>query len=202
MSLIATAGGSSHVAPIEEGTYPALCYLLCDLGSQYNETFKNKAHKCVIGWEIVGEYIEINGERQPRTMFNTYTMSLNEKSKLRKDLIPWRGRDFTDEELRAFNLRSIVGAPCLLQVIHREKNGKTYANIAGIVKLPKYMDKPTPELDPVVYDIDDNLISDVEYLPEWIAKQIKESEEYKLKAGMTSELTEIQDGDDEGNLPF
>ena len=64
------------------------------------------------------ELIEIGGEMVPRTISPRYTASLNVKSVLRRDLSAWRGRDFTQAELEEFNLRNIVGAPCLLQVIH------------------------------------------------------------------------------------
>lgn len=203
MSLIATASGSANVPLLAEGTYAATCYLLADIGSQYNENFKNPSHKVVIGWEVAGEYVEINGEPTPRTVYNTYTLSLNEKSKLRKDLIPWRGRDFTPEELRAFNLRSIVGAPCFLQIIHREVNGQKYANIAAIMTLPRGMGKPECQLSPIIYDIEDDRPEKADELPKWITEKVKASEEYKMRTlPADGDAPVIHEIEDDGELPF
>lgn len=199
MSLIVTANGGGNVPLLPEGTYPATCYLLADIGSQYNEAFQKASRKVVIGWEIAGETIEINGEPSPRTLYNTYTASLNEKSKLRKDLIPWRGRDFTVEELRAFNLRNIVGAPCFLQVIHRDVNGQKYANIAAIMSLPRGMGKPESKLTPIIYDIEDSPVSDIDRLPKWIAEKVRNSDEYKTLAPEAPVFTELPE---DGELPF
>jgi hypothetical protein len=155
----------------------------------------------LIGWEFPEETIEINGEAVPRTITQRYTASLNEKSVLRRDLSAWRGRDFTPAELAEFNLRNIVGAPCMIQIIHREYNGKKYANVASIMTLPKGVAKPVLSGEPVVYDIDENDPADVEKLPEWIKTTIKSSESYyaRIMPEASAEFTEL---DDDGVLPF
>ena len=125
----------------------------------------------------------------------------------------WRGRDFTAEELDAFNLRNIVGAPCLMNIIHTEgKDGKTYANIAGLMRLPKGMPPAKLETDPIIFDLDEDPLENLELLPEWIADKVKESETYmdKAAARINSEvngtapaaLEEIPEGDGEEELPF
>lgn len=203
MSLIATSGGAA-VPLLPEDTYLATCYLLADIGTQHskNKGFK-PAHKVIIGWEVADEYVDIGGEQTPRTIYNIYTMSLNEKSKLRKDLIAWRGRDFTPEELKAFDLRNIVGVPCQIQIVHTTQDGETYANIAGLMKLPKFTPCPETQLPQQVYDIDDNPVSDVDRLPKWIAEKVKASEEFKLRTlpanGEAPTFTELPE---DGELPF
>ena len=144
-----------------------------------------------------------NGELQPRTISQRYTASLNEKSVLRRDLAAWRGRDFTPEELEEFNLRNIVGAPCLVQIIHREYNGKKYANVASIMSLPKGMAKPQLSEPPLVYDIDEDDPAIVNTFPVWIKETIIKSESYQERinptAGEAQGFTELED---EGDLPF
>lgn len=182
MSLIASnSGNGGNLKPIEAGTHPAVCYGLVDLGHQFNETYKKSTHKCLVMFEILDEQMTSKeGHEMNRSMSQTYTMSLNEKSKLCKDLIAWRGQPFTEQELKGFNLRNIVGAPCLLSVIHTEKNGQTYANIASIMKMPKsMMASVIATLDKVVFDLDDEDISGMNLLPEWIQNRIMESDEYK-----------------------
>ena len=107
MSLTATVGKERDL--IEEGIFDGVCSKIIDLGTQYSETFKNSAHKIRIFWEIIGETIEINGEQMPRLVSKEFTLSLNEKSKLRQALQSWRGKAFTAEELQGFDLRKVLG---------------------------------------------------------------------------------------------
>lgn len=207
-------GGGAGIPILAEGSYAAVCYMLVDIGLQKNERYGNSSRKVIIGWEIADEFVEVDGEKKPRVFSARYTASLNEKAILRRDLAAWRGRDFTDDELKAFDLRSIVGAPCLVQVIHKDGgNGKTYANLASIMRLPKGMPAPQLTLDKVIYDIDESPIDDVAKLPEWIANAVKSSESYQQRleamAGAQTdsgapEFAEIAEDDvyGEGTLPF
>lgn len=207
MSLkVSENGGSSSFAPLEEGSYAAVCYEVIDLGMQESKQFGNSSRKVLIGWEIADEYVEINGEKQPRTFTARYTASLNEKAVLRRDLVAWRGKAFSDEELELFDLANIIDAPCLLQVVHKETNGKVYANLAGIIKLPKSMPRPKRTLDPIVFDIDESDLGMIEKLPEWIANTIKQSSSYEerlaIEAKKAAQLKDLGDaGYGEGN-PF
>ena len=114
MSLIVSESSGKDFAPINEGTFVAVCYGVIDLGKQYNEKFGKSTDKVLIMWELPEEMEE--GQELPRTFSQRYTASLNAKSKLRKDLVAWRGREFTDAELAEFNLANILGVPCQLQM--------------------------------------------------------------------------------------
>ena len=179
MALVARAKGGSIAAPVAEGTYPAVCCGLVDIGEQYNETYKNTARKLVIIWELCGETIEINGETQPRTVSRSYTNSLHERSALRKVLVSWRGREFTADELEGFDLTKLIGAPCLIQIVHSETDKGTYANISSIMAMPKGMPKPVGQAIPIVFDIDEADVEDLDALPEWIAERVKTSPTWK-----------------------
>ncbi len=208
MSLIVSENGNGGIPIIPEGTYPASCYMLVDLGLQKNEKYGNSSPKVLIGWELADEYVEIDGQKQPRVFSARYTASLASKAILRRDLAAWRGRDFTDEELEKFNLRNILGAPCLIQIIHKTgNNGKTYANLASVMKLPKNMPMPAPVLERVVYDIDESPLSALDKLPEWIANTVRLSESYKARfeaeADAAGESEAEYEFDDDGiDLPF
>lgn len=205
MSLTVSESGGKSFPILPEGSYVAICNMLVDLGQQYNETYKNSSRKVLIGWEIPEERIEINGELVPRTISQRYTASLNEKSILRRDLASWRGRDFTAAELEEFNLRNIVSAPCMLQVIHKEYNGNKYANVASIMSLPKGMAKPQLSEPPLIYDIDEDDPAMVNNFPAWIKETIIKSESYQERinpaaaAGEPQSFAELEDEDD---LPF
>lgn len=210
MSLkVSENGGGSNIPLLPEGSYAAVCYMLVDIGLQRSERFGNSSRKVIIGWEIADEYVEVDGEKKPRVFSARYTASLNEKAILRRDLAAWRGREFTEAELSEFNLCNIIGAPCLIQIIHKEaNNGKVYANLASIMKLPKGMPAPQGTLEPVIYDIDESPLSDVDKLPEWIAKTVKGSESYQQRAmsdkGAAVENSDFAEVDDypEDELPF
>lgn len=209
MSLkISESGGGSMIPILDEGSYAAVCYMLVDLGLQRNERYGNSSRKVLIGWEIANEFVEVDGEKKPRVFSARYTASLNEKAILRRDLAAWRGREFTEAELSEFNLCNIVGAPCLIQIIHKEgNNGKTYANLASIMKLPKGMQPPVMTLDPVIYDIDESDISEVDKLPEWIATTVKSSESYAEKLASMNKAEDAGQGfkeldDSDSPLPF
>lgn len=204
MSLTVSESGAREIPILPEGSYVAVCNMLIDLGLQYNKTYGNSSRKVLIGWELPEELIEIGGEPVPRTINQRYTASLNEKSVLRRDLAAWRGRDFTAAELSEFNLRNIVGAPCLLQVIHREYNGKKYANMASIMTLPKGMGKPKLSAEPVIYDIDEDEPSAVNDLPEWIKSIVIQSESYqeKIKNSEATEASVFTESVEDDDLPW
>lgn len=79
--------------------------------------------------EITHEY---DGKEEPRIISRRYNLTLHENSALFADLCSWRGKKFTAEELKGFDLRNILGAPAMLNVTHETRDGKEYANIANI----------------------------------------------------------------------
>lgn len=201
MSLTVNASAKSTIPPIPEGTYLAVCGLLVDLGDQFSKKYGKASRKVMIGWEIPEETIEIDGEKKPRMVYNRYTASLGENSILRKDLAAWRGRDFAEEELAGFDLHNVVGASCYLNIIHRESNGRVYANISSIMALPKKAEKGKLSEPPVVFDLDSASETDIEALPQWIADIIRQSETYKNRE-VNVEPPKFQELEDDGELPF
>ena len=200
MSLTVNVNKQSSIAPIPQGTYLAVCYMLVDLGMQYSEAFKKSSRKVLIGWEVPEETITIDGEERPRNITKQYTASLNESASLRQDLAAWRGRDFTPEELEAFDLRNIVGTSCMINVVHKvKKDGKTFANIQSIMALPKGMPKGELDQKPVIFDLDTAEVEQVDGLPGWIADMIKKSSTYQEKLVKAPEMTEAED---DGDIPF
>ena len=193
MALIASAEGGQSFKPIEEGAYAALCCGLIDCGDEYGEKFDKVSRKCLLMWELDGVIYEDEDGQHNRTISKTYTLSLNDKSSLRKDLRAWRGREFTDEELKRFDLKNILGAPCQLQIVHSKKGEKVYADISGIMSLPRTMPKPSGTQTPVYWDFEENEIGDGVWLmiPEWVRKRIEASETYQyITQGQPGHLTD------------
>lgn len=180
MGLVAKATGGSDYEPIPAGQYQAACLWVVDLGTHYNVAYDKRARKVLIGWEIPEVRIEIekDGEKKnlPRMLSKTYTLSLHEKSTLRKELEMWRGKTFTEQELEGFDLSKLIGVNCMLQIIHKQVGEKTYANIVSITPLYKGLTKIGLEGAGITYSMDD----DPEIpagLPGWVVKKIEESEE-------------------------
>lgn len=176
MSMIASDNGGQVIEKLENGVYTAVSSAIIDLGLQKNEQFKKIQRKFMMIWTIIGEEIEINGEKQPRTISKEYSFSLNEKSTLRKDLQAWRGKPFSEEELQGFNILAVLNKACQLQIILEEKNNKKYNNIAGIMSLPKGSNVPILE-DTYYFDME-NAETWENYckIPNWIQEKIKKAE--------------------------
>jgi hypothetical protein len=132
-----------------EGTARAVCAGVWDIGMQktvYNGQEKIQ-HKVIIAWEI-DQLIdapdsEYNGK--PYMLSKTYTLSLFENARLRRDLESWRGKAFTENEINeGFDVERLYGANCLVGVAHVTKNERTFANITSILPPIKGMEKLTP----------------------------------------------------------
>ena len=165
MAFIAKDSGGGDFKKVPPGAYIGRCYSLIDLGTQltsgqYGEKLQ---HKIRIGWELFGEdeegnplTVDVDGKQMPMTISKSYTVSLHEKAGLRKDLAAWRGRDFTDEEAKAFDVSKLLGAYCMVNATTSETNGKTYTNVAGLTPLPGALknSKPAAVHENLVFDLD------------------------------------------------
>ena len=190
MSLTAKQGPPPD--QIEEGNHQGVCVAVIDLGTQYSEKFKKEQAKVVIVWEFPDFPLPNNDGYKVLT--KEYTASLGEKTTLYTDLIAWRGRAFTPEELDGFNLKAILGANCLVNVI---KNERGYATPTTVAKLPKGLGLKMPSYQ-LLYDMDEDktIPTGIEDTPRfaWIAAKIKKSREYLG-------LVNPPESDDEQSLP-
>ncbi len=155
MALPMPANNDIEFTPPPAGTHRSVCYRVIDLGTQqieWNNQVKHQ-HKILISWELSDELMT-DGEKAglPFTIHQRYTHSSSDKATLRKHLESWRGKAFEESDFGpgGFELSSLQGVPCLLSVVHAYKNNKTYANITGISRLVKGMDKPQ-QVNPSVY---------------------------------------------------
>lgn len=125
----------STFSPAPEGLHQAVCCDVVELEAEVNKFTGQLQNKVRIVWEI--DTIDEKAGR-PFEVSQRYTNSLHEKAKLRIHLEAWRGRRFTDEELKGFDLEKLIGANCQIQVAQKvSDNGKTYANIQAIVPIGK-----------------------------------------------------------------
>lgn len=180
MALYASdSGGGGDFDPVPEGSHPAVCDMLVDLGLQETKgKFAGKIqHKVYLRWQIPSLRLsyEKDGEKieGPMTIGSRFTVSLHEKAALRKLLQQWRGRAFTADELKKFDVTSVVGKPCLISVSHTPRDGGgVYANVDTAMKLPTGMEPPKLEGETVIYDGDH--LDAFEKLRPWMQDLIKE----------------------------
>lgn len=185
MPINATNNGTVREL-IPAGNYVARCYQMIEIGT-VTDTVMGKqvtAKKVRIGWELPEELRVFNPEKgeQPLVISKEYTLSMNEKSNLRKDLKSWRGKDFTEDEAKCFDITKLIGAACMLNIIHKPSASdptKVYEQIAGLTPLPKSMKAP-PAINPVFLlsydDFDSKAFSS---LPDFIKTKMQSSMEFQ-----------------------
>lgn len=182
MSMIVKENGGAEIPVLEAGVYTAYSSALIDLGVQRSEKFQKDTRKLRIIWTVMNEEIDLNGEKHARTISKEYSFSLGDKSTLRKDLQAWRGKSFTAEELKGFDLRTILNKACQLQIIVEEKDGKHFNNIAGIMALPKGTVVDVPKTGIVFDTYNSDTWINYEKAPKFMQDKIKQA------INMTDEL--------------
>lgn len=185
----------SSFTPAPAGAHRAICIGFIDLGTQKTEFNGETSHKRLIRvrWELVDERME---DGKPFTITKRYTWSMSDKATLRKDLESWRGKPFEKKDFgpSGFNTRKLLGAPCMLTVVHKSGNaGGTFANVAAISPLPKSMERPgEPEnaLTYVALERGDFDQAAFDSLHEKTREQIRLSPEYQE---IVEGVTRVQD---------
>lgn len=184
MAINATNNGTKREL-IPAGNYVARCYQMIEIGT-INEIILGTAKqltKVRIGWELPTElrvFDEAKSE-QPLIISNDYTLSLNEKSNLRKMLASWRGKDFTEQEEKCFDITNLVGVPCMLNIIHKPSRtdpSKVYEHIGSISAVPKGFKPEPPMLKPFVLSYDAFDEEKFNSLPDFIKQKMQGSLEY------------------------
>lgn len=144
MPIIAKDSGKDFT-PAPEGLWPGVCVDVVDLGIlQYGDY--EPSHQIEIRVVLDADPPLPTGK--PHMSVRRFTLSLHEKSKLRPFLESWRGRKFTEAELKGFDVESLIGACGQFTIIHHvSKKGKLFGNIQGAVLYPRGMAKMTVPAD-------------------------------------------------------
>lgn len=167
--------------PCPAGSHIAICIGYVDLGTQI-EMYEGKQkiqRKIRIMWELCEERKD---DGKLFTTGKTYTNSLGDRASLRSHLEGWRGRAFTVEELKGFNLDNIVGKPCLLTIVHKPRqSGGVSDSISGITPLHRSMAAPKQVNPSVIFDIDKWDDAKFAALPQFLQAKIALSPEARAK---------------------
>lgn len=179
---------SQNYEPIEAGNHVARCIQVVDLGTHMEKALEfphelRANHKIRISWELPNESKILKDQETGEETTSVsiigqeFKGSLHENSRLRKTLASWRGRDFTDEELKGFSLDKLLGATCMLNITHTQKDGKKYANVTAVTPLAKGMACPAQINKSLKFEIENFTKSDFDKLPKFVQEKIKKSKE-------------------------
>jgi hypothetical protein len=184
MSLTVSSGESDYEV-VPAGQHLAVCYRLVDAGTreeQYKDNPPKKRHVLFVYWELPEVKM---GDGRPFTISKKYTLTLNENGTLFKDLKTWRGKSFTQEELKGFDLLNVLGVSALLEVEHSDE-GK--ARVVSVFKPDGGAKKTETENEQQAFDIDEYAKGDPKMIeifgsfPEWMQGMIEES--FEVSAAM------------------
>jgi len=156
-----SGGGSSEKPPA--GNHPATLVAIIDMGEQWQEAFKPGdksywARRAYFVWELTSE--KKSGTDKNHVIAIDLTMSLGEKSKLRKFIEARTGKKLPQDS--GYDILAELGQPCLLNVV--EKNG--YPKIDGVSALPKGFPATQPTYPLTAITLDEFVKG--EAIPDWV----------------------------------
>jgi len=187
-------GSSIEFDPAPMGMHIARCIRIIDLGTTVDTMYQKEKHNVFLMWELPSEMhtYTIKGKdneadkeiTEPFTVGKFYNMSLSDGSHLRNDLQSWRGRAFTPVELEGFDPKAVVGAPCMINIVHKPKKApKTGVNaeVVSVTPMVKGMECPA-QVHPTVYfslDIEDFDPQVLENMSSGLKAKVLQSNEYR-----------------------
>lgn len=166
---------AGHFEPAPPGLHSAVCVDVVDLGMVDGKFGPKRKLKLI--WQLKAKNRQ--GERfQVRA---SYTQSLMDGSNLRRDLESWRGRAFTAEERKGFDVEKLLGVNCQLSVKHgiSKSTGRMYAQVTAVLPAAKgeklvaenYQREPWPSEEPGAPAPRDERVYDVDPIDEGDAAQ-------------------------------
>jgi len=206
--IVRERANESTFKPVPPGTHLARCYRIVDLGTQ-ETNYQGKVstqRKMMVQFEVHGQDDDGNAlvtrTGEPMSISKNYTVSLGEKARLRQDLISWRGKAFTPEELKGFELKNLLGVWCMLSVVETPGNdGKIYSNINAITPVPAVVKKnglPSYFNKPGIFSIDNPDMELFETFSDYLKAKIQSSPEWQSRNNK-SIIKDIEIDDD---IPF
>ena len=183
--ILVTGNTEAKREIVPSGTHVARCYSMIHIGTvewewQGETKYSNKIR---VTFELPHEMREFSGEEKPMVISKEYTLSLHEKSNLRRDLEGWRGKSFDSKELVHFDITNLISKSCNVSIIHKtSKSGNEFAQIGSISGISKGTKCPEQINESFIFNYEDNFNEDwLEQQPEWIQDQIKNTDEYQNK---------------------
>ena len=177
MIIDTTQGDRKPSTPAPEGAHLARLLHIVDLGYQ-EDTWQGETNirrKVRLTFELVCEPME---DGRNFVVGKDFTFSFGDKSKLKPTLEALNGGKKLGVK---FDLASLLGAPCTVQVSHQvSSEGRTYAKLTGVLAAMKGIPVPELQNEPLLYDTNapdpDVLAKLPKFVQETIAKQVRKNE--------------------------
>lgn len=206
------AKASKDFEMVPAGNHIAICTGVIDLGIQPGSgMYPDPKHQVYIRFELPTETISYEKDGQqvtgPMSVGRTLTASMSEKANLRKLIESWFGKKFPSDDAAAdFDVKTLLGRKCLLNVTHTEKGGKVYANIANATPIPKGMSADHPQHNPSVYfSLASSDQATFDKLPKWLKEKIDGrivEEEKRTKPGDSFDERNPPPAEFDDDIPF
>jgi hypothetical protein len=199
-------GGDFELPP--EGNHLAVCYRVIDIGTQRNEYQGEVKHQrqVIVSWELAHEHMK---DGRPFSVHKFYTWSMHEKANLRHDLEAWRGKPFdpkVDFGPSGFNIKKLLGAGCMVQVVHTASGKSKITTVASLPKdaTGKRMVAPLAVNPLVFFDLDERPLDEATLgtLSESLKKKIMASPEYQDAVRGAPPAGNASGGDLDDEIPF
>lgn len=179
---------------VPSGSHVARCYQVIHIGTIPEEYQGEHKHlnKVRIGFELPLEMREFNEgeEKKPMSISREFTLSLGDKSNLKKFVEGMCGEVPED-----FDVESLIGKECLITIVHKSKSkGGQRADMTTASPLPKGMECPPAINKPKILNFDNFDHELFMSLPDFLKDKIRSSLEYK-KLFSTDPV-------DKGDIPF
>lgn len=169
--------------PAPAGWSIARLFAVIDLGTHFDQKWDKETHLVRLGFELPKT---LRADGKPFAIYQRYTLSHHEKSRLRIDLESWYGKKFETKALNdagGFDLAKLIGRVAFLNITHTEGDNGTFANISAIGPLPDGMTCPDAINPPVVFSLQDFDKAIFDKLTDKTKEQIMQSGEYKVMTG-------------------
>lgn len=216
MAITATNSGGSNYEPIPAGTYLARCYSMVQIGTVEEEFqgLKKWVNKVRITWELPTELKVFNPDKgeQPQAISKEFSLSMHEKSSLRAFLTSWRGKGFSEDEAKAFDITRLLGVPCMLSIVHepgKKDPSKIYDKIASVSTVMKGVTMPDQINPSFEFTLENFEQTKFDSLPDFLKDKIRQSKEYKtMISPEVRHMEEVQakvdsfKSGEEDDLPF
>jgi hypothetical protein len=162
-------------------------------------------------WEVHGSDEEgnplVTDKNEPLIVTKDYTLSWADKANLRLDLQSWRGKPFTEEEQRRFDLKNLLDKWCMVNVTHKpkKKGNGVYANVSAVTPVPsaiKLNGLPKGHNMCRMFEISKPDMAMFDGFSDYLKKIIQDSPEWKAKAAVPTPQAKSGFEDMADDMPF
>ena len=182
-------GVKPSLPPVPGGTYLAVCVYsiaICEQLCEFKDKGKSYNNQVMLGFELQGVTVEIDGKQEPRTLGRTFNIAKSKNAALRKFVGAWEAKEYTDEEFLELDTNDLVGKPAMLNVVLNESG--EYSNIESIMQIPMGFPVPQPTLPLIRFDMEPWDQEAFEKLPEWAQDRVKKSTNWQKEHAPTDTI--------------